>query len=157
MIIAGKEFFRIDGPDVTYFIRAEDEFLLILHLYRPNDEDTIIDTLLHHQNFHGGKSWFVKGYKWESEYMPYRADYDGTEVISLPVGSFDCLKVNYTNNPDEYDCTDFYFLDDTDYHIISFWYGKDVGIVKIEAAYVDEEGDKDVCQWKLIRYGLKKR
>uniref|UniRef100_A0A7C6ECW7 Uncharacterized protein n=1 Tax=candidate division WOR-3 bacterium TaxID=2052148 RepID=A0A7C6ECW7_UNCW3 len=89
--------------------------------------------------------------------MPYRADYDGTEVVSLPIGSFDCLKVNYTNNPDEYDCTEFYFLDDWGFHIISFWYGKDVGIVKIEAVYDYGDGDKDICQWKLIKYGLKKR
>lgn len=151
--IAGKEFFEIIeisdyGPWVRYYMRAEDKFLLI---YSPQNEDTIIDTLMHHQNFHGGRSWYLKGEDWEPEYQLFKADYDGTEVINLPIGSFDCIKVDYTSNPDEENYGVFYLLD-TESHIFSFWYGKDVGIVKIEAVYDYGDGDKDGTQWKLINY-----
>jgi hypothetical protein len=151
-IINGKEFFEVkvismgmgDPEELeTYWMRAEDEFLLI---YSEDSEDSVkIDTLLSHSHIKNGDPWSVKGPYWYEGADLFEAKYVGREKIN----SFDCLRVNYIH-PD--DCDYFYFLVEWDFSNLSFWYGKNCGIIKIVAMFDDFEG----YQLKLINYKIKK-
>uniref|UniRef100_A0A7V5XZ41 DUF3108 domain-containing protein n=1 Tax=candidate division WOR-3 bacterium TaxID=2052148 RepID=A0A7V5XZ41_UNCW3 len=143
--IKGKEYFYVD---VDNYVRTEDEFILILAC-----DLSYEDTLFYHTHIQDGDPWYVKGDEWESGIPPYVARYVGKEVINLPVGSFDCIKIEYYNR----DLLSwFYFMEGDHYDSISFWFGKGVGIVKINGETVYEEDEKDVLQWELINYKVKK-
>jgi hypothetical protein len=147
--IKGKEYFNVAVPNagVDNYVRTEDEFILILAC-----DLSYEDTLFYHTHIQDGDPWYVKGDEWESGIPPYVARYVGKEVINLPVGSFDCIKIEYNNS--DLICP-FYFVGDA-FNNLSFWFGKGVGIVKITAEWVYEEGEKDVLQWELINYYIKK-
>ena len=171
-IVKGKEFFKINRCDMEiysedndssisssrrYYLRTEDEFLLI----RGCDEEgnVLIDTLFHHPNIRNGKPWYVKGRYFYEGGLPYQAIYAGEEVVKLRIDSFNCVKINYSIDPNEDPgCDEFYFFEEEDFHTASFWYAKGVGIVKIVAEYLDDEesGAKDVYIWKLRDYYIKK-
>jgi hypothetical protein len=150
-IINGKEFFEVkvismgmgDPEELeTYWMRAKDEFLLI---YSEDSEDSVkIDTLLSHSHIKNGDPWSVKGPHWCEGAELFEAKYVGREKIN----SFDCLRVNYIHPND---CDYFYFVV-LDFSNLSFWYGKNCGIVKIVAMFDDSEG----YQLKLINYKVKK-
>jgi len=149
-IINGKEFFEVKVISMgmgeeweTYWMRAEDEFLLI---YSKHSEK--IDTLLSHSHIKNGDPWSVKGPAWYEEADLFEAKYVGREKIN----SFDCLRVNYIHlGEGDY----FYFLD-AEFSNISFWYGKNCGIVKIVAEFSYAPNDIEGCQWELINYKVKK-
>ena len=68
-------FYDDELDDGHYYIRAEDEFLVITYLSEYSD--TIIDTLLSHSNIQHKSSWMVKGIGWDSDYLIYEASYVG--------------------------------------------------------------------------------
>jgi len=152
-VINGKEFFcvtvwRKGVPYLDYYMRTEDEFILIICVGFSYE-----DTLFYYAHIQDGEPWYVKGAQWERGILPFKARYVGKEVINLPVGSFDCIQIEYYNR----DLLSwFYFMEGDHYDSLSFWFGKGVGIVKINGEILYGDESKDALQWELINYKVKK-
>jgi hypothetical protein len=168
-IIKRKEFFKINRyndeentgygsfPSQTYYLRVEDEFLLIRGC--DGQGNVLIDTLFHSPNIHNGKPWYVKGMFFSEEGLPYQAIYAGEEVVNLRMDSFNCVKINYSIDPNEEPGSEeLYFFEDPegDIHNLTIWYGEDCGIVKMKAEHIEEPNHKYVYEWILIDYYVKK-